>query len=154
MIFFLPWSLSRSCCECLVHTCSRKKELKARTVWLGHPEKCEEKYPRNAIKNQKYNFVTFVPGVRPYISNACVLLRMQTSFLKCQSFLITCIIFVYLCHEYFFIIYNIIFYIYYLFYDAELFCACVYSLALARLFKGKSLPIVRAADLLSNQVNV
>uniref|UniRef100_A0A8C2IL92 Phospholipid-transporting ATPase n=1 Tax=Cyprinus carpio TaxID=7962 RepID=A0A8C2IL92_CYPCA len=39
------------------------KELKARTVWLGHPEKCEEKYPKNAIKNQKYNIVTFVPGV-------------------------------------------------------------------------------------------
>uniref|UniRef100_A0A8C2JRU3 Phospholipid-transporting ATPase n=1 Tax=Cyprinus carpio TaxID=7962 RepID=A0A8C2JRU3_CYPCA len=51
------------CCECLVHTCHRKKELKARTVWLGHPEKCEEKYPKNAIKNQKYNIVTFVPGV-------------------------------------------------------------------------------------------
>uniref|UniRef100_A0A672QJC1 Phospholipid-transporting ATPase n=1 Tax=Sinocyclocheilus grahami TaxID=75366 RepID=A0A672QJC1_SINGR len=51
------------CCECLVHTCRRKKELKVRTVWLGHPEKCEEKYPKNAIKNQKYNIVTFVPGV-------------------------------------------------------------------------------------------
>ncbi|XP_073677568.1 probable phospholipid-transporting ATPase IIB [Garra rufa] len=55
--------LCTSCCECLVHTCRRKKELKARTVWLGHPEKCEEKYPKNAIKNQKYNVVTFVPGV-------------------------------------------------------------------------------------------
>uniref|UniRef100_A0A8C1EIF4 Phospholipid-transporting ATPase n=1 Tax=Cyprinus carpio carpio TaxID=630221 RepID=A0A8C1EIF4_CYPCA len=54
---------NQSCCECLVHTCRRKKELKARTVWLGHPEKCEEKYPKNAIKNQKYNIVTFVPGV-------------------------------------------------------------------------------------------
>uniref|UniRef100_A0A8C1JDR4 Phospholipid-transporting ATPase n=1 Tax=Cyprinus carpio TaxID=7962 RepID=A0A8C1JDR4_CYPCA len=54
---------STVCCECLVHTCRRKKELKARTVWLGHPEKCEEKYPKNAIKNQKYNIVTFVPGV-------------------------------------------------------------------------------------------
>uniref|UniRef100_A0A8C2JP68 Phospholipid-transporting ATPase n=1 Tax=Cyprinus carpio TaxID=7962 RepID=A0A8C2JP68_CYPCA len=63
MIFFLLWSLTLSCCECLVHTCHRKKELKARTVWLGHPEKCEEKYPKNAIKNQKYNIVTFVPGV-------------------------------------------------------------------------------------------
>uniref|UniRef100_A0A8C1JDC9 Phospholipid-transporting ATPase n=1 Tax=Cyprinus carpio TaxID=7962 RepID=A0A8C1JDC9_CYPCA len=55
--------LNCNCCECLVHTCRRKKELKARTVWLGHPEKCEEKYPKNAIKNQKYNIVTFVPGV-------------------------------------------------------------------------------------------
>uniref|UniRef100_A0A665UTK4 Phospholipid-transporting ATPase n=1 Tax=Echeneis naucrates TaxID=173247 RepID=A0A665UTK4_ECHNA len=38
-------------------------ELKARTVWLGCPEKCEEKYPKNGIKNQKYNIFTFVPGV-------------------------------------------------------------------------------------------
>uniref|UniRef100_A0A667YTU4 Phospholipid-transporting ATPase n=1 Tax=Myripristis murdjan TaxID=586833 RepID=A0A667YTU4_9TELE len=52
-----------ACCDCLAHTCRRKKELKARTVWLGCPEKCEEKYPRNAIKNQKYNIFTFVPGV-------------------------------------------------------------------------------------------
>ncbi|CAB1345712.1 unnamed protein product, partial [Coregonus sp. 'balchen'] len=51
------------CCDCLARTCRRKKELKARTVWLGHPEKCEEKYPKNAIKNQKYNLFTFVPGV-------------------------------------------------------------------------------------------
>ncbi|KAG7458280.1 hypothetical protein MATL_G00236500 [Megalops atlanticus] len=52
-----------SCCEWLTHTCCRKKELKARTVWLGCPEKCEEKHPRNIIKNQKYNIFTFVPGV-------------------------------------------------------------------------------------------
>ncbi|TRY88260.1 hypothetical protein DNTS_022639 [Danionella cerebrum] len=52
-----------SCCECLLHTCRRKKELKPRTVWLGHPEKCEEKHPKNSIKNQKYNIITFVPGV-------------------------------------------------------------------------------------------
>ncbi|XP_076865948.1 putative phospholipid-transporting ATPase IIB isoform X2 [Brachyhypopomus gauderio] len=51
------------CCDCLLHTCRRRKELKARTVWLGCPEKCEEKYPKNAIKNQKYNILTFVPGV-------------------------------------------------------------------------------------------
>uniref|UniRef100_A0A8C8EBQ0 Phospholipid-transporting ATPase n=1 Tax=Otus sunia TaxID=257818 RepID=A0A8C8EBQ0_9STRI len=38
-------------------------KLKARTVWLGCPEKCEEKYPKNAIKNQKYNVFTFIPGV-------------------------------------------------------------------------------------------
>uniref|UniRef100_A0A4W3IDJ1 Phospholipid-transporting ATPase n=1 Tax=Callorhinchus milii TaxID=7868 RepID=A0A4W3IDJ1_CALMI len=52
-----------SCCDWLANICRRKKEHKARTVWLGCPEKCEEKYPRNAIKNQKYNFFTFVPGV-------------------------------------------------------------------------------------------
>uniref|UniRef100_A0A674IN16 Phospholipid-transporting ATPase n=1 Tax=Terrapene triunguis TaxID=2587831 RepID=A0A674IN16_9SAUR len=51
------------CCDWLINICRRKKELKARTVWLGCPEKCEEKYPRNAIKNQKYNFFTFIPGV-------------------------------------------------------------------------------------------
>uniref|UniRef100_A0A8C2ZW59 Phospholipid-transporting ATPase n=1 Tax=Cyclopterus lumpus TaxID=8103 RepID=A0A8C2ZW59_CYCLU len=56
-------SSSLSCCDCLAHVCRRKKELKARTVWLGCPEKCEEKYPKNAIKNQKYNIFTFVPGV-------------------------------------------------------------------------------------------
>ncbi|CAL8298913.1 unnamed protein product [Lota lota] len=51
------------CCDCLARTCRRKKEPKARSVWLGCPEKCEEKYPRNAIKNQKYNIFTFVPAV-------------------------------------------------------------------------------------------
>ncbi|XP_060030052.1 probable phospholipid-transporting ATPase IIB isoform X2 [Erinaceus europaeus] len=55
--------LCTNCCDCLVNVCRRKKELKARTVWLGCPEKCEEKHPRNAIKNQKYNIFTFVPGV-------------------------------------------------------------------------------------------
>uniref|UniRef100_A0A8C6XDR4 Phospholipid-transporting ATPase n=1 Tax=Naja naja TaxID=35670 RepID=A0A8C6XDR4_NAJNA len=52
-----------SCCDWLINICRKKKELKARTVWLGCPEKCEEKYPRNAIKNQKYNVFTFIPGV-------------------------------------------------------------------------------------------
>ncbi|XP_028908503.1 probable phospholipid-transporting ATPase IIB isoform X2 [Ornithorhynchus anatinus] len=55
--------LCTSCCDWLINICRRKKELKARTVWLGCPEKCEEKYPRNAIKNQKYNVFTFIPGV-------------------------------------------------------------------------------------------
>uniref|UniRef100_A0A4W4EH90 Phospholipid-transporting ATPase n=1 Tax=Electrophorus electricus TaxID=8005 RepID=A0A4W4EH90_ELEEL len=55
--------LCGSCCDCLLRTCRRRKELKARTVWLGCPEKCEEKYPKNGIKNQKYNILTFVPGV-------------------------------------------------------------------------------------------
>nr|XP_015295081.1 PREDICTED: probable phospholipid-transporting ATPase IIB isoform X6 [Macaca fascicularis] len=55
--------LCTSCCDWLVNICQRKKELKARTVWLGCPEKCEEKHPRNSIKNQKYNVFTFIPGV-------------------------------------------------------------------------------------------
>ncbi|NXR14132.1 ATP9B ATPase, partial [Semnornis frantzii] len=55
--------LCTSCAEWLLSACRRRKELKARTVWLGCPEKCEEKYPRNTIKNQKYNIFTFIPGV-------------------------------------------------------------------------------------------
>uniref|UniRef100_A0A8C0VDP6 Phospholipid-transporting ATPase n=1 Tax=Cyanistes caeruleus TaxID=156563 RepID=A0A8C0VDP6_CYACU len=51
------------CSDWLINICRRKKDLKARTVWLGCPEKCEEKYPKNAIKNQKYNIFTFIPGV-------------------------------------------------------------------------------------------
>ncbi|GAB5579590.1 probable phospholipid-transporting ATPase IIB isoform X9 [Prionailurus iriomotensis] len=54
--------LCASCCDWLVNICQRKRELKARTVWLGCPEKCEEKHPRNSIKNQKYNIFTFIPG--------------------------------------------------------------------------------------------
>uniref|UniRef100_A0A674IQ09 Phospholipid-transporting ATPase n=1 Tax=Terrapene triunguis TaxID=2587831 RepID=A0A674IQ09_9SAUR len=57
------YHLEKPCFLWLYFGCSKKKELKARTVWLGCPEKCEEKYPRNAIKNQKYNFFTFIPGV-------------------------------------------------------------------------------------------
>lgn len=56
--------VSCSCCDWLINICQRKRELKARTVWLGCPEKCEEKHPRNSIKNQKYNIFTFIPGVR------------------------------------------------------------------------------------------
>ncbi|XP_054619235.1 probable phospholipid-transporting ATPase IIB isoform X4 [Dunckerocampus dactyliophorus] len=52
-----------SCCELVARMCRRKKELKSRTVWLGCPEKCEEKFPKNSIHNQKYNVFTFVPGV-------------------------------------------------------------------------------------------
>ncbi|KAI1902011.1 hypothetical protein AGOR_G00040320 [Albula goreensis] len=55
--------LCSSCCDWLSRTCCRKKVVNARTVWLGYPEKCEEKYPKNAIKNQKYNVFTFIPGV-------------------------------------------------------------------------------------------
>uniref|UniRef100_A0A8C0V6W6 Phospholipid-transporting ATPase n=1 Tax=Cyanistes caeruleus TaxID=156563 RepID=A0A8C0V6W6_CYACU len=55
--------LCTSCSDWLINICRRKKDLKARTVWLGCPEKCEEKYPKNAIKNQKYNIFTFIPGV-------------------------------------------------------------------------------------------
>uniref|UniRef100_A0A8C3VH25 Phospholipid-transporting ATPase n=1 Tax=Catharus ustulatus TaxID=91951 RepID=A0A8C3VH25_CATUS len=43
--------------------CERRKKPRPRTVWLGHPEKREQRYPRNVINNQKYNFFTFLPGV-------------------------------------------------------------------------------------------
>lgn len=47
-----PWS----------HCCGMG-DFRPRTVWLGHPEKREQKYPRNVINNQKYNFFTFLPAV-------------------------------------------------------------------------------------------
>ncbi|XP_028819924.1 putative phospholipid-transporting ATPase IIB isoform X3 [Denticeps clupeoides] len=63
-LLFCGWKvLCGCCCDCLLRTCRKRKELKARTVWLGCPEKSEEKHPRNIIKNQKYNVFTFVPGV-------------------------------------------------------------------------------------------
>uniref|UniRef100_A0A4W3IXU1 Phospholipid-transporting ATPase n=1 Tax=Callorhinchus milii TaxID=7868 RepID=A0A4W3IXU1_CALMI len=43
--------------------CCGGRDFKPRTVWLGHPEKREQKYPRNVINNQKYNFFSFLPGV-------------------------------------------------------------------------------------------
>ncbi|NWZ70147.1 ATP9A ATPase, partial [Acrocephalus arundinaceus] len=49
------------CCECL--RCCGRRDPRPRTVWLGHPEKRDQRYPRNVINNQKYNFFTFLPGV-------------------------------------------------------------------------------------------
>uniref|UniRef100_H2P2B3 Phospholipid-transporting ATPase n=1 Tax=Pongo abelii TaxID=9601 RepID=H2P2B3_PONAB len=43
--------------------CCGGGEARPRTVWLGHPEKRDQRYPRNVINNQKYNFFTFLPGV-------------------------------------------------------------------------------------------
>uniref|UniRef100_A0A6Q2XNT6 Phospholipid-transporting ATPase n=1 Tax=Esox lucius TaxID=8010 RepID=A0A6Q2XNT6_ESOLU len=43
--------------------CCGMGDFRPRTVWLGHPEKREQRYPRNVINNQKYNFFTFLPGV-------------------------------------------------------------------------------------------
>lgn len=53
--------LSHRCCEWL--RCCGAGEPRPRTVWLGHPEKRDQRYPRNVINNQKYNFFTFLPGV-------------------------------------------------------------------------------------------
>uniref|UniRef100_A0A8B9G744 Phospholipid-transporting ATPase n=1 Tax=Amazona collaria TaxID=241587 RepID=A0A8B9G744_9PSIT len=49
------------CCQCL--RCCGRRDPRPRTVWLGHPEKRDQRYPRNVINNQKYNFFTFLPGV-------------------------------------------------------------------------------------------
>uniref|UniRef100_A0A6I8NM74 Phospholipid-transporting ATPase n=1 Tax=Ornithorhynchus anatinus TaxID=9258 RepID=A0A6I8NM74_ORNAN len=49
------------CCEWL--RCCGRRDPRPRTVWLGHPEKREQRYPRNVINNQKYNFFTILPGV-------------------------------------------------------------------------------------------
>lgn len=54
--------LSHRCCDWL--RCCGGGEPRPRTVWLGHPEKRDQRYPRNVINNQKYNFFTFLPGVR------------------------------------------------------------------------------------------
>nr|XP_020744582.1 probable phospholipid-transporting ATPase IIA isoform X4 [Odocoileus virginianus texanus] len=43
--------------------CCGGGEPRPRTVWLGRPEKRDQRYPRNVINNQKYNFFTFLPGV-------------------------------------------------------------------------------------------
>uniref|UniRef100_A0A8C2P9Q0 Phospholipid-transporting ATPase n=1 Tax=Capra hircus TaxID=9925 RepID=A0A8C2P9Q0_CAPHI len=54
-------------CQCLECSewlrCCGGGEPRPRTVWLGHPEKRDQRYPRNVINNQKYNFFTFLPGV-------------------------------------------------------------------------------------------
>ncbi|XP_018422462.1 PREDICTED: probable phospholipid-transporting ATPase IIA [Nanorana parkeri] len=39
----------RGCCSCM--GCCGRGELRPRTVWLGHPEKREQRYPRNVINN-------------------------------------------------------------------------------------------------------
>uniref|UniRef100_A0A2K5I7I7 Phospholipid-transporting ATPase n=1 Tax=Colobus angolensis palliatus TaxID=336983 RepID=A0A2K5I7I7_COLAP len=57
----LPLSPRLECCEWL--RCCAGGEARPRTVWLGHPEKRDQRYPRNVINNQKYNFFTFLPGV-------------------------------------------------------------------------------------------
>uniref|UniRef100_A0A2I3TGM4 Phospholipid-transporting ATPase n=3 Tax=Hominoidea TaxID=314295 RepID=A0A2I3TGM4_PANTR len=54
-------SMRPKCCEWL--RCCGGGEARPRTVWLGHPEKRDQRYPRNVINNQKYNFFTFLPGV-------------------------------------------------------------------------------------------
>ncbi len=66
-------------------------------MWLGRPEKCEEKYPKNAIKNQKYNIVTFVPGVRQYKQSLHVFLVSESAKIELKKKRIFCLIFVKFC---------------------------------------------------------
>ncbi|KAI9561929.1 hypothetical protein GHT06_012891 [Daphnia sinensis] len=51
----------------LYRCCHRAKELNSRTVWIGHHSQqakdTAEYYPPNGIRNQKYNFFTFLPMV-------------------------------------------------------------------------------------------
>lgn len=50
------------CCTWMWRRCCRKRELRARVIHIGQP--MQEKFPTNVIRNQKYNFVTFLPLVR------------------------------------------------------------------------------------------
>uniref|UniRef100_A0A671U3R4 Phospholipid-transporting ATPase n=1 Tax=Sparus aurata TaxID=8175 RepID=A0A671U3R4_SPAAU len=59
--FLLPLPLPLRCCPW--SRCCGMGDFRPRTVWLGHPEKREQRYPRNVINNQKYNFFTFLPAV-------------------------------------------------------------------------------------------
>uniref|UniRef100_A0A3Q4BIN8 Phospholipid-transporting ATPase n=1 Tax=Mola mola TaxID=94237 RepID=A0A3Q4BIN8_MOLML len=66
--------------------CCGMGDFRPRTVWLGHPEKREQRYPRNVINNQKYNFFTFLPAVLfnqfKYFYNLYFLLLACSQFIK------------------------------------------------------------------------
>lgn len=49
------------CCLWVWGRCCRPRELKSRTITVGHPSR--EKFPANVIRNQKYNMITFLPMV-------------------------------------------------------------------------------------------
>ncbi|XP_021914098.1 probable phospholipid-transporting ATPase IIB isoform X4 [Zootermopsis nevadensis] len=49
------------CCSWLWRRCCQERELKSRTIVIGHPS--SEKFPANVIRNQKYNLITFLPLV-------------------------------------------------------------------------------------------
>uniref|UniRef100_A0A8C1FG14 Phospholipid-transporting ATPase n=1 Tax=Cyprinus carpio carpio TaxID=630221 RepID=A0A8C1FG14_CYPCA len=66
--------------------CCGGGDFRPRTVWLGHPEKREQRYPRNVINNQKYNFFTFLPGVSDY--EHCNGLCCLTCFLIALGFVL------------------------------------------------------------------
>lgn len=49
------------CCSSLAACLCRKRKEQPRTIVLGRP--LDHKYPTNAVKNTKYNVITFVPLV-------------------------------------------------------------------------------------------
>lgn len=61
IMVFPPSLVAFRCCPW--SSCCGMGDFRPRTVWLGHPEKREQRYPKNVINNQKYNFFTFLPGV-------------------------------------------------------------------------------------------
>ena len=68
-----PMLLSRFCAN-LYQCCRRQKELKSRTVWIGlsheqQREKSDDYFPPNGIRNQKYNFFSFLPLVSTFFFN-------------------------------------------------------------------------------------
>ncbi|XP_042207197.1 probable phospholipid-transporting ATPase IIB isoform X2 [Homarus americanus] len=48
-------------CDSMVNCCMRRRQLSARSVRIGYPT--TEKFPPNVIRNQKFNFFTFIPLV-------------------------------------------------------------------------------------------
>ncbi|XP_063590480.1 probable phospholipid-transporting ATPase IIB [Penaeus indicus] len=48
-------------CEGLVSCCIRRRQLSARSIHVGY--QTAEKFPPNVIRNQKFNFFTFIPLV-------------------------------------------------------------------------------------------
>ncbi|XP_042882085.1 probable phospholipid-transporting ATPase IIB [Penaeus japonicus] len=48
-------------CEGLVSCCVRRRQLSARSIHVGY--QTAEKFPPNVIRNQKFNFFTFIPLV-------------------------------------------------------------------------------------------
>lgn len=64
--YYLSEGWWHACCGCLgtiFSKCSRKKDLRPRTIHLGMSRGPMEKYPKNVIRNQKYSIFTFIPKV-------------------------------------------------------------------------------------------
>ena len=66
-------SADSSCCDSVLDKCKRKKNYKPRTVIIGKAQPKGTKYPRNAVRNQKYSVITFIPLVSMVIAGVCTL---------------------------------------------------------------------------------